>query len=49
MNQSQVQTEQLIEKKIELYPNIRKSVVEAVIEDDHGKNRITVVSMPLQR
>ena len=41
--------EQLIERKIELYPSIRKSVVGAAIEDDHGKNRITVGSMPLQR
>jgi hypothetical protein len=37
---------QLIERKLELYPDIGKSIVEAIIEDDHGKNRITIVSMP---
>ena len=42
--------EQLIKRKLELYPDIKKSIVRAVIENDHGsKNRITVVSMALDQ
>lgn len=37
--------EQLIKRKLELYPDIRTSIVRAIIEDDHGKNCITILSM----
>jgi hypothetical protein len=40
---------QLIERKFELYSEVRRSIIEAYIEDDNDKNRITVVSMPLDQ
>jgi len=40
--------EQLIMRKNELYPNIRRTVVEASIEDKGDGEKITVLSVPFQ-
>ncbi|GJQ50407.1 hypothetical protein KsCSTR_09440 [Candidatus Kuenenia stuttgartiensis] len=38
----------LIKRKLELYPDIKKQIINVHIQDEHGKNRITVASVTLK-
>jgi hypothetical protein len=40
---------QLIERKIELYPDVRKTVVEAIIKEHNRNFQIMIASMPLSK
>lgn len=38
----------LIKRKLELYPDIKKQIIRAHIQDEQGKDRITVASVTLR-
>jgi len=38
----------LIKRKVELYPDVNKQILNAQIQEDHGKCRITVASVTMK-